>query len=187
MPQGSAELVVPGEPARVFAFLADPRNAQAWFSDAPFEEPPEGEVRADMTWVLARTEETRHAMPMGVRVYDPPTRFVWETLNDRVRTNWTWTVTCASAPDAARAEAGISGSATLLCLTIRLRPAVFDLVIGLLLTRALRETLSMRAARTLERARAALPGPASTSRSGSASSPSASSRSGHQRRRRKGR
>jgi uncharacterized protein YndB with AHSA1/START domain len=188
MPQGSAELVVPGDPARVFAFLADPRNAQAWFSDAPFDEPPEGDVRAGTSWVLARTEETRHPMPMAVRAYEPPERFVWETRNERVRTNWTWTVTCAPASESARAEAGIPSPATVLRLAIRLRPGVFDTLLALLLSRTLRQTLAARAQRTLERARAALGTRSGASRSGGTSaSPTAGPRSGQQRRRRRGR
>src|SRR5262249_34873004 len=145
MPEGAAERILSGDPARVFAFLADPRNAQAWFTGADFEAPPEGEPRAGMTWTLAKTEETRGPIPTRIRLYEPPARFAWETTLSRMRTNWTWTVSCAPG-------AGASGaSATRVRLAIRLRPGLLDTLLALLLSRTLRETLSTRAERTLDR------------------------------------
>lgn len=150
MPQGAAERILPGEPARVFAFLADPRNAQAWFTGADYETPPEGEPRTGMTWTLSKTEETRGAIPTRIRLYEPPACFAWETTLSRMRTNWTWTVACSPAT-------GESGApATRARLTIHLRPGLLETLIGLMLARTLRETLTTRADRTLERAAHAL-------------------------------
>lgn len=150
MPEGAAERILPGESARVFAFLADPRNAQAWFTGADFETPPEDEPRAGMTWTLAKTEETRGPIPTRIRLYEPPLRVVWETTLGRMRTNWTWTITCSPAADAA------DGPATLARLAIRLRPGLLDTLLALILSRTLRETLSTRAERALQRAAEAL-------------------------------
>lgn len=150
MPEGAAERILPGDPVHVFAFLADPRNAQAWFTGADFEAPPEGEPRAGMTWTLAKTEETRGPIPTRTCLYEPPARFAWETALSRMRTNWTWTVSCAPVPGASGAPA------THIRLAIRLRPGLLDTLLAFMLARTLRETLSTRAERTLERADTAL-------------------------------
>src|SRR5258708_364244 len=90
MPQGSAELLVPVAQQDAFAFLSDPRNAGAWFSDAGFAVPPVGTPRLGMTWTVAQTAETRRPVPTRMSVYEPQARFAWETALGRRTINWMW-------------------------------------------------------------------------------------------------
>jgi hypothetical protein len=148
MPAGAADLLVPVAPEVAFAFLADPRNAGAWFSAADLAVAPEGQPRQGMTWTVAQTAETRRPVPTRITVYDPPRRFIWSTELGPLTVNWAWQLECRPAPDA-------DPGATLLHLTIRLRPGI-QAPITLFFARSMRRTLEMRAGRALERARDAL-------------------------------
>jgi hypothetical protein len=157
MPAGAAELLVEVPAEAAFTFLADPRNAGEWFSAAGFASPPEGKLRQDMTWTVAQTAETRRPVPTRMTIYEPPSRFAWATVLGPLTVNWTWQLECRPAPDA-------DPSATLLHLTIRLRPGI-QAPITLIFGRSMRRTLDIRAARALERAHDALIAPAARSRS----------------------
>src|SRR5579871_6541598 len=115
MPAGAAELLVEVAPKAAFAFLADPRNAGAWFTAANFAIAPEGQPRQGMTWTVAQTAETRRPVPTRMVAYEPPHRFTWATELGALTVNWSWQLECRPAPDD-------DPNATLLHLTIRLRP-----------------------------------------------------------------
>ena len=162
MPKGSAELLVAVSREAAFAFLADPRHAREWFTPAGFAVPPEGEPHVGMTWVVAQTAETRHPVPTRMSVYDPPSRFMWETTLGSPTVNWAWEVECLP-PDHTDRAVGASGGRppspaasvpgeTLLRLTIHLRPGI-QAPIALLFARSMRRTLARRAEHALERAR----------------------------------
>ncbi len=148
MPAGAAELLADVAPATAFAYLADPRNAGAWFSAAAFAVAPEGSPRPGMTWTVAATAETRRPVPTRMTVYEPPLRFAWSTELGPLTVNWTWQVECRAAPDG-------DPNATQLHLTIHLRPGI-QAPITLFFARSMRRTLQQRAGRALERARDAL-------------------------------
>src|SRR5437868_11800618 len=99
MPAGAAELRVDVAPDAAFAFLADPRNADSWFTAAEFAVAPEGQPRVGMTWTLAETVETRRTVPTRMTVYEPPLRFAWATDLGALTVNWTWQLECRPVPD----------------------------------------------------------------------------------------
>ncbi|HLZ22523.1 MAG TPA: SRPBCC family protein [Ktedonobacterales bacterium] len=117
MLEGTGESVTAAAPAVAFNFLADPRNAGLWFAGAGFEEPPTGPPRAGQTWSFAQTPGTRRVQPVRMSIYEPPSRFVWETRLPTVLTNFTWEMRC----DPAGAE---RPGGTHLRLTYRLRPGL---------------------------------------------------------------
>ena len=165
MPQGSAELLVPVAQQDAFAFLSDPRNAGAWFSDAGFAVPPVGTPRLGMTWTVAQTAETRRLVPTRMSVYEPPARFAWETALGRRTINWMWQVECLPAlADEGGPSARRSPPGALLRLTIVLRPGFLQAPITIVFARSMRRTLERRAGRALERAAEALRDHAATSR-----------------------
>ena len=179
MPQGSAELLVPVAQRDAFAFLSDPRNAGAWFSDAGFAVPPEGTPRLGMTWTVAQTAETRRPVPTRMSVYEPPARFTWETALGRRTINWMWQVECLPVPtDEGDSSARRSPSGAILRLTIVLRPGFVQAPITIVFARSMRRTLERRAGRALERAAETLHNHAAASRQdilkGGASGPHAS-------------
>lgn len=149
MLEGTGEAVTAAAPAVAFAFLADPRNAGAWFAGAGFAEPPVGPPRAGQTWSFARTPGTRRVQPLRLSVYEPPSRFVWETRLPTVLTNFTWEMRCDPADEK-------QPGGTRLRLTCRLRPGLVQWLttaMGFsLVSRALRE----QAQRAVDRAAAAL-------------------------------
>jgi len=148
MPAGAAELLVDVAPETAFAYLADPRNAHAWFSAADLAVAPEGQPRQGMTWTVVQTAETRRPVPTRMTVYEPPRRFAWSTELGPLTVNWAWQLECRPAPDG-------DPAATLLHLTIHLRPGI-QAPITLFFARSMRRTLDLRAGRALERARDAL-------------------------------
>lgn len=117
MLEGTGEALTTVAPATAFAFLANPRNAGAWFAGAGFAEPPVGPPRAGQTWRFDKTPGTRRVQPVHMSVYEPPSRFVWETQLPAALTNFTWELCCA--PAGAERPGG-----TRLCLTYRLRPGL---------------------------------------------------------------
>lgn len=147
MLEGTGEAVAPSTPATAFAFLANPRNAGAWFVGAGFAVPPEGPPRAGLTWSFARTTGTRRVQPVRMSVYEPPRRFVWETRLPAVLTNFTWEMRCEPASE------GRAGG-TRLRLTYRLRPGLVQWLttaVGFsLVNRALREQAQRAADRAAE-------------------------------------
>ena len=136
MLEGTGEALTMAAPGVAFAFLADPRNAGAWFAGAGFEEPPAGPPCAGQTWSFTRTPGTKRVQPVRMSVYEPPSRFVWETQLPTVLTNFTWEMRCDPAGDAQ-----LGG--TRLRLTYRLRPGLaqwLTTAVGFsLVGRALRE------------------------------------------------
>src|SRR5579872_213777 len=149
MLEGTGEALTAAAPTIAFAFLADPRNAGAWFAGAGFAEPPVGPPRAGQTWSFAQTPGTRRVQPVRMSVYEPPSRFVWETQLPAALTNFTWELRC----DPAGTE---RPGGTRLRLTYRLRPGLVQWLttaVGFsLVGRALREQAQAAA----ERAAAAL-------------------------------
>jgi hypothetical protein len=165
MPQGSAELLVPVAQRDAFTFLSDPRNASAWFSAAGFAAPPEGEPRLGMTWTVAQTAETRRPVPTCMSLYEPPSRFAWETTLGRRTINWMWQVECLPVPaDGGGPSDRSSPPGTLLRLTIVLRPGFLQAPITIVFARSMHRTLERRAGRALERASEALRNHAAASR-----------------------
>lgn len=134
-------------PAAAFAFLADPHNAGAWFAGAGFEEPPVGPPCAGQTWSFAKTPGTRRVQPVRMSVYEPPSRFVWETRLPTVATNFTWEMRCEPAGE-------VQPGGTRLCLTYHLRPGLaqwLTTAVGFsLVGRALREQAQRAAERAAE-------------------------------------
>ena len=147
MLEGTGESVAAVAPAGAFAFLANPRNAGAWFAGAGFAEPPEGPPRAGLTWSFARTSGTRRVQPVRMSVYEPPRRFVWETRLPAVLTNFTWEMRCEPAGEE-------QPGGTRLRFTYRLRPGLVQWLttaVGFsLVTRALREQAQQAADRAAE-------------------------------------
>lgn len=187
MLDGMGEATAAVAPAVAFAVLADPRHASEWFAGADFETPPQGAARAGLEWSFARTPGTRRVQPMRMTVYEPPTRFVWETtFRSPLSTNFIFEMRCEPAeiaaddadspdatppPDAAeqppvdRPSRAAPVQATRLFFTIRLRPSLVQwasIAAGfVLLRRALRERAQTAVDRAAEAALSASSGPAS--------------------------
>ncbi|HKV83698.1 MAG TPA: SRPBCC family protein, partial [Ktedonobacterales bacterium] len=119
---GTGSALVAASPAVAFAFLADPRNAGAWFAGSGFAEAPSGSPRAGMTWRFERMRGTRRPVPVRMSVYEPPARFVWETRLGLFGANnaWELRIEPASVASAEPDEPSVSGARV--TLTIRLRP-----------------------------------------------------------------
>ncbi len=95
MLDGMGEATAVVTPAVAFAFLANPRHAGAWFAGAAIEAPPQGLARAGLEWSFAQTPGTRRIQPMRMTVYEPPTRFVWETtFRSPLATNFVFEMRC---------------------------------------------------------------------------------------------
>ena len=153
MLDGMGEATAAVAPAVAFAFLADPRHADEWFAGAGFETPPAGPARAGLEWSFAQTPGTRRVQPMRMTVYEPGSRFVWETtFRSPLATNFVFEMRCepvqieerpapaepgaaidaATAPAApepneealSRAGRAVLQQGTLLRFTIHLRPGV---------------------------------------------------------------
>lgn len=155
---GETRVALAPEPA--FAWLADPRNAGAWFASVRLERPPASPLRAGATWRFLLTRQRNRPMPMRLAEYDPASRFVWETDNTGWRGNLRWVFTLASAENEGDKEGG--APATRLSLRIEQRPGLLGwpmLALAWAAERASRETVSSvsaRAQRAVERARDAL-------------------------------
>lgn len=164
MLEGAGEAVAAVAPAVAFAFLANPRNAGAWFAGAGFAEPPAGPPRAGLTWSFARTAGTRRVQPVSMSVYDPPRRFVWETRLPAILTNFSWEMCCEPTGEE-------QPGSTRLRLTYRLRPGLVQWLttaVGFsLVKRALREQAQRTAARAAEALSSMPPEPGRTRGGGS--------------------
>lgn len=183
MLEGSGEAMTAVAPAVAFAFLADPRHAGEWFAGAGFETPPSGPARAGLEWSFARTPGTRRVQPMRMTVYEPPSRFVWETqYRSPLQTNFAFEMRCEPVESEAVEGEPSSTHSTRLRFTIRLRPGVVQWVsiaAGFaLLRRALRERAQKAAERAAEAVLAAPPGPRASGGNGNTTD-------GSQRRKRK--
>jgi uncharacterized protein YndB with AHSA1/START domain len=154
--EASAEVVVACAVEAAFAWLADPRNAAAWFASVALPEPPARPLRAGAEWRFSLTRQRGQIIPMHLAEYQPPQRFTWETTYPRWRDNlqWALTLTPESTADGA--------SATRLCLTIRQRPGPLGwpaLLLAALLARlgpTLAGSMQARAERAAQRAGEAL-------------------------------
>ncbi len=118
MREGSAEVVIACPVDAAFAWLADPRNAGAWFASVALPEPPARPLRAGATWRFSMTRQHGRSIPMRLVEYQPPHAFTWETTYPGWRDNLQWTLALAPASDAASADA----DASRLRMTIRQRP-----------------------------------------------------------------
>jgi hypothetical protein len=132
-------------PAAAFAYLADPRHADAWFARVEVRNLPPGPPRAGHGWVFYEPA-ARSLKPVRLAVHDEPRRFVWETRLRRPRTNMVWELALAPA----------SGSGTTLTFTMRWRPAPLGLPLALAAVLLSRGALDRRTQQTIERARDAL-------------------------------
>lgn len=152
---GETRVGLAPEPA--FAWLADPRNASAWFASVRLERPPATPLRAGAAWRFLMTRQRERPMPMRLAEYTPSTRFIWETNNPGWRGNLRWVFTFAAETD----EEG-GAPATRIGLHIEQRPGVLGwplLALAWVAERVSRETVSSvgaRAQRAVERARDAL-------------------------------
>ncbi|MEO7000570.1 MAG: SRPBCC family protein, partial [Ktedonobacterales bacterium] len=101
MREGSATTTVAAAPAVAFALLADPCNAPLWFAGGALANEPQGPLRADMTWAFLQGPTGKErSIPARMALYDPPTRFAWQTTNPTGRDNLRWEVTCIpDSPD----------------------------------------------------------------------------------------
>ena len=143
--EGSGEAVVPVAPATAFAFLADPRNASAWFAGAGFVARPQGPPRTGEEWSFAETPGTRRVTPTHMTRYEPPEHFRWETRLSAWQTNFAWEMRCE--PDS---------EGTRLRFTIQLRPGLLEYPAALIGFRLTRRALARAAERTAEQAAEAL-------------------------------
>jgi hypothetical protein len=153
----SGETLVAIAPEPACAWLADPRNAGAWFAAVRLERPPAPPLRAGSAWRFLLTHNHDRPMPLRLAEHDPPRGFVWETEYPAWRGNLRWAVTL----EAAGAEDG-AAPATRLRLRIEQRPGPLGwplLALAWLFERLSRQTASSaraRAQRAVERARDAL-------------------------------
>ncbi len=114
---GETLVAVAPEPA--FAWLADPRNAGAWFASVRLERPPAPPLRAGSDWRFLLTRQRDRPMPMRMGEHTPSTRFAWETDYPAWRGNLRWVFTLAPAETAEGAD---RPPATRLGLRIEQRP-----------------------------------------------------------------
>ena len=148
------EALVTVAPSVAFAYLADPRNAGAWFTGAGFASAPAGQPQSGQTWAFERTTGTRAVQPVRMEVYSPPSRFVWRTTRPPLWTGFEWTMACEPV------EGKLSS--TTLRFTIRLRPGLVQWPLSLLGYRLVRRALQRQATTVVNRAAAAIlsrPGP----------------------------
>ena len=146
-------------PELAFAWLADPRNAGAWFASVRLERPPATPLRAGASWRFLMTRQRDRPLPMRLAGYAPSTRFIWETENPGWRGNLRWVFSFTPV----EAEDGAAGApATRLRLRIEQRPGLLGwplLALAWVAERVTREVASSvgaRAQRAVERARDAL-------------------------------
>lgn len=149
---GTGEATVAATPAVAFAFLSDPRNAGEWFAGSGFAQAPSGSPRAGMSWRFERVRGTRGHVPVTMTVYEPPTRFVWETRLGVFSANnvWELRVEPATLESEALDQQGVPGA--LISLTIRLRPRLLGWLGVLPALPLLRGQLPARAQRAAHRA-----------------------------------
>src|SRR5579864_3525000 len=97
-----------------FTYLADPRHAPEWFANVAVEAMESGPLRPGQTWrfVQGRDGGKPGDRPIRMAQYEPPRRFIWETLLPRVGTNLVWEMVCE--PE--------SAGGTTLQMTVRWRP-----------------------------------------------------------------
>jgi uncharacterized protein YndB with AHSA1/START domain len=154
MREASAEVVIACAEETAFAWLADPRNAVAWFASVALPEPPPRPLRIGATWRFVLTRQRGQSIPMRLAEYQPPHNFTWETTYSRWRDNLQWALAFTPAAEDA--------SSATLRLTIRQRPGPLGwpllLMAGLLarLSPASVSSMQARAERAALRARAAL-------------------------------
>lgn len=117
---GEASLMMAREPA--FAWLADPRNAGAWFASVRLERPPAPPLRAGSEWRFLRLRRGDRPMPIRLTEYDPSTRFTWETAYPTWRDNLRWTFTLTTMDGADGGADGAGSPHTNLALRIVQRP-----------------------------------------------------------------
>src|SRR5579859_4097523 len=91
-----AETLVAMAPEPAFAWLADPRNAGAWFASVRLERPPAPPLRAGSAWRFLLTRQRDRPMPMRLAEYTPSERFTWETDYPTLRDNLRWVFTIAA-------------------------------------------------------------------------------------------
>jgi Polyketide cyclase / dehydrase and lipid transport len=132
-------------PVAAFNFLSDPRHAAEWFASVLVEGLDARSPKAEQSWrfVDVAKHETRHVHCV---VYDPPRRFIWETLIPKGRVNLVWEVACESA---------VEGGTTLR-LTTRWKPGLLGWPMVLVAALLRRGALQERSQRTVERARDAV-------------------------------
>jgi hypothetical protein len=153
------ETLVAMAPGPAFAWLADPRNAGAWFASVRLERPPAPPLRAGSAWRFLLTRQRDRPMPLRMAEYTPAERFAWETEYPAWRGNLRWVFTLAAAE---AAEINDSAPATRLGLRIEQRPGPLGwapLALAWVLQRLSPKssgTVRARAQRAVERARDAL-------------------------------
>lgn len=153
-----AETLVALAPEPACAWLADPRNAGAWFASVRLERPPAPPLRAGSAWRFLLTRQRDRPMPVRLAEYDPPRGFTWETEHPAGRGNLRWVFSL----EPAASDDGAQTPATWLLLRIEQRPGLLGrplLALAWVLERLSRNTASSvrsRAQRAVERARDAL-------------------------------
>lgn len=151
-----AETMVAMAPEPAFAWLADPRNAGAWFASVRLERPPAPPLRIGSAWRFLLTRQRDRLMPMRMAEHIPSERFAWETDYPAWRGNLRWVFTLAAAEDSENAPA------TRLRLRIEQRPGALGwplVALAWLMQRLSPNsagTTRARAQRAVERARDAL-------------------------------
>lgn len=103
--EASAEVEIACVAEAAFAWLADPRNAAAWFASVALPEPPARPLRVGTVWTFALTRQRGKRIPMRLAEYQPPQRFAWETTYPGWRDNLTWALAFTTAeadPDTSR-------------------------------------------------------------------------------------
>lgn len=150
--QGRGEATVATTPAVAFTFLADPRNAGEWFAGSGFAEAPSGSPRAGMTWRFERMRGTRGEVPVTMTLYEPPSRFVWETRLGAFSTNIVWELQCEPVTLESEELDQPTLPGSLITMTIRLRPRLFGWLGVLPALPLLRGQLPARAQRAANRA-----------------------------------
>ena len=153
---GTGSALVAASPAVTFAFLADPRNAGEWFASSGFAEPPSGSPRAGMTWRFERMRGTRRPVPVRMSVYEPPTRFVWETRLGLFGANNAWELRIEPESVVSEDPDQPSAPGARVTMTIQLRPRLLGWVAVLPALPLLRGQLPARAERAADRAAAAV-------------------------------
>jgi len=148
MREGTGEATVAVACDIAFDYLADPRNAQAWFAGATLAERPEGALQAGMRWRFVQVRSDNRVVPVRMAVYDPPSHFVWQTAFRWPRTNLRWEMRCEPATDGA--------DETRLRMTIRILPGPVGWLALWVSPRVYRPDPQMQAQRAVDRARDAL-------------------------------
>ena len=149
---GRGEATVAATPAVAFTFLSDPRNAGEWFAGSGFAEAPTGSPRVGMTWRFERMRGTRRQVPVTMSVYEPPSRFVWETRLGLFSTNNVWELQFEPVMVDSGSVDQPAQPGTRISMTIRLRPRLFGWLGVLPALPLLRGQLPARAQRAADRA-----------------------------------